>query len=286
MHRGDASLPRHATVLISGPIQSMQDIQAHPRNSKKMPVAESEMVRVDASERLIFPLDVPTADEAKEWVEKLDGTVRFFKIGLELYTATGVSLVPYLVGRGKRVFLDIKYYDIPETVKGAVRKIAQMGVSFATVHGNGAIIRAAVEGRGNSDLKLLSITVLTSLDNDDLKDLGLGGSVTDLVLLRARKSLEAGCDGVISSPKDASGIRSMIASEIRPKSGDRFLIVTPGVRDRLASKDDHKRQSTPTEAIESGADYLVVGRPIRQAVNPAQKAKDLISEMQSAFDKR
>lgn len=251
-----------------------------------MPVAESEMVRVDASERLIFPLDVPTTEAAKEWVDKLDGVVKFFKIGLELYTATGITLVPYLVGRGKRVFLDIKYYDIPETVKSAIRQIAKMGVSFATVHGNGEIIRAAVEGRGHSPLKILSITVLTSLDNDDLMDLGLGNSVTDLVLLRARKSLEAGCDGVISSPKDAAAIRSMIAAQIKPNSGDRFLIVTPGIRDKYESKDDHKRQSTPTDAIASGADYLVVGRPIRHAHRPVQKAQEYIGIMQDAFDKR
>jgi len=250
-----------------------------------MPVSESAMVRVDARERIIFPLDVPTLDAAKEWVQKLDGAVRFFKVGLELFTATGISLVPYLLEHNKEIFLDIKYYDVPATVKGAVQQVAQLGVSFATVHGNSAIIKAAVEGRGNSDLKLLAITVLTSFDNDDLKDLGLGAtSVRDLVRLRAQKALEAGCDGVISSPQEAEMLRAMIATEIKPQSGSRFLIVTPGVRPKGSQKDDHKRHSSPAEAIKSGADYLVVGRPIRESSNPNQTAQDIVREMQDAFD--
>jgi orotidine-5'-phosphate decarboxylase len=252
-----------------------------------MPVAESEMVRVNASERLIFPLDVPTVEAAKEWIHKLDGVVSFFKIGLELYVASGISLVPYLVQHRKKVFLDLKYYDVPETVKGAVKQVAELGISFLTVHGNGKIVRAAVEGRGDArGLKLLSVTVLTSLDNDDMKDLGFECSVHDLVLLRAQKALEAGCDGVISSPQEAHTIRAMIARQTGTMDGSKFLIVTPGIRPRNSAKDDHKRHSDPAGAIKSGADYLVVGRPIREALDPVQAAQGVISEMQNAFDRQ
>jgi orotidine-5'-phosphate decarboxylase len=250
-----------------------------------MPVAESQMVRIDASERLIFPLDVPSDDAAKEWIARLDGIVSFFKIGLELYAASGTSLVPYLLERQKKVFLDLKYFDVPETVKGAVKKVAELGVSFLTIHGNGKIIKAAVEGRGNSSLKLLSVTVLTSLDNDDMKELGFECSVEDLVLYRARKALEAGCDGVISSPNEADRIRALICKEFSARK-DRFLIVTPGIRPSSSTKDDHKRSSTPTDAITAGADYLVVGRPIRESANPRETARRVIEEMQEAFDKR
>jgi orotidine-5'-phosphate decarboxylase len=252
-----------------------------------MPVAESEMVpvkSVNASDRLIFPLDVPTPEQAKEWVDRLDGVVSFFKIGLELYTASGISLVPYLAAKKKKIFLDLKYYDIPETVEGAVKRVAEMGVSFLTIHGNGKIIKAAVKGRGNSDLKLLSVTVLTSLDNDDMKDLGFECTVHDLVLLRAQKALQAGCDGVISSPQEANTIRTMISERTDSMDGRKFLIVTPGIRPWHSSKHDHKRHSTPGAAIKSGADYLVVGRPIREAPHPEKAAREIVSEMQKAFD--
>ena len=251
-----------------------------------MPVAESEMVRVDASQRLIFPLDVPTVERAKQWVHDLDGIVSFFKVGLELFVTSGIAIVPYLVKNQKRVFLDLKYYDVPETVKGAVKQVAELGVSFLTIHGNGKIVKAAVEGRGKSDLKLLSVTVLTSFDHDDIKDLGFECSVQELVLHRARKALEAGCDGVISSPQETDKIRAMITGDIKKADGAKFLIVTPGIRPRSASKDDHKRLSDPASAIANGADYLVVGRPIREATNPKQAARDLVAEMQEAFDKR
>jgi len=248
-----------------------------------MPVAGSDMVRINAGERLIFPLDVPTEDAAKGWIARLDGIVSFFKIGLELYVTSGISLVPYLVDKQKRVFLDLKYFDVPETVRGAVNRVAELGVSFLTIHGNGKIIKAAVEGRRDSDLKLLSVTVLTSLDNDDMKELGFECSVEDLVLYRAKKALEAGCDGVISSPKEADKLRALIARELTPR-GDKFLIVTPAIRPRSSTKHDHKRFSTPTDAIASGADYLVVGRPIRESTNPCEAARRVIEEMQDAFD--
>jgi orotidine-5'-phosphate decarboxylase len=255
-----------------------------------MPVADSKMVRIDASERLIFPLDVPNVDTAKEWVRRLDGTVSFFKIGLELYVASGISLIPYLIAHRKKVFLDLKYYDVPETVKGAVKQVAELEVSFLTVHGNSKIVKAAVEGRGRHDLKLLSVTVLTSFDNDDMKELGFECSVQDLVLHRARKALEAGCDGVISSPQEAGIISNMlskmIAKQTKSIDGAKFLIVTPGIRPHSTDPDDHKRHSTPADAIKAGADFLVVGRPMREAANPVQVAKEIVSEMQAAFDAR
>jgi len=246
-----------------------------------MAVAESEMVK--AGERLIFPLDVPTAEAAKEWVDRLDGIVSFFKVGLELYAASGVSLVPYLVERGKKVFLDLKYYDIPETVEGAVRGVAHSGATFLTVHGNPKIVKAAVKARGGSDMKLLAVTVLTSFDDDDMKDMGFERTVRDVVLLRAQKAFEAGCDGVISSPREAGLIRNMISAEAG-RDGGKFLIVTPGIRPSNASKDTHRRHSTPSDAIRAGADYLVVGRPIREAANPRGVAEEVVAEMQGAFE--
>lgn len=241
------------------------------------------MSSISAKDRLIFALDVPTVEAAKEWIEKLDGVASFFKIGLELYVRAGISLVPDLLQNGKKVFLDLKYYDIPETVKAATRCVADLGVSFLTVHGDSQILKAAVEGRGNSPLKLLAVTVLTSLGDDDIKDLGYQCTVQDLVLLRARNALEAGCDGVICSPQEARRIRSMIAKEAGP-AGDGFLIATPGIRPQDSTLQDHKRSSTPALAIQSGADFLIIGRPIREAPDPRQTAQNIIREMQTAFD--
>jgi orotidine-5'-phosphate decarboxylase len=247
-----------------------------------MPVAESEMIRVDASERLIFALDVPNVAEANNLVRKLDGVVSFFKIGIELYVSSGFALIPELVQQNKKVFLDLKYFDVPETVKSAVERVATLGVSFLTIHGNGRIIKAAVEGRGTASLKLLSVTALTSLDDDDMKDLGFECTVEDLVIRRATKALEAGCDGVITSPREADKVREL--AKLMKGPNHKFLIVTPGVRPQGSSRDDHKRLASPTEAIKAGADYLVMGRPIREADDPKAKATEIIAEMQQAFD--
>lgn len=243
-------------------------------------IVRGTAARIDAHERLIFPLDVPSMERAQELVHALDGVVSFFKIGLELYTATSLVFIPQLTAAGKKVFLDLKYFDVPETVKAAVARVATMGVTFLTIHGNGAIIKAAVEGRGKSDLKLLSVTVLTSLDNDDMEELGFKVSVQELVLHRAAKALEAGCDGVITSPQEANKIRRLAGMD------NKFLIVTPGIRPRNSQRDDHKRLSTPTDAIQAGADYLVVGRPIREAADKRKAAEEIIAEMQAAFDGR
>jgi orotidine-5'-phosphate decarboxylase len=248
-----------------------------------MPVAGSKVLALNARERLIFALDVPTLAAARDLIHKLDGTVSFFKIGIELYAASGLSLVPELMEQRKRVFLDLKFFDVPETVKRAVERVASLGVTFLTVHGNTKIIEAAVQGRGNSDLKLLAVTVLTSLDQDDMKDLGFECSVQDLVIRRAARALEAGCDGVISSPREADKIRELARLA---KKDNKFLIVTPGVRPKGSSTDDHKRLAHPADAIDAGADYLVVGRPIREAADPQQVASEIIKEMQAAFASR
>jgi orotidine-5'-phosphate decarboxylase len=254
---------------------------SYGREEILMPVAESAMVK--ASDRLIFPLDVPSVDAAKEWVERLDGIVSVFKIGLELYAASGFSLVPFLTESGKKVFLDLKYYDIPETVEGAVRRVADLGATFLTIHGNPKIVKAAVKARGSSNLKLLAVTVLTSFDNDDMKDMGFERTVEELVLLRAQKAFEAGCDGVICSPQEAGLIRNMTLRQAG-RDGAGFLIVTPGVRPSGSSKDTHRRLSTPSDAIKAGADYLIVGRPIREAANPRGVAEAVVAEMRLAFE--
>jgi len=250
-----------------------------------MPVAEEPVVdgtkaRIDAHERLIVALDVPSIERAEELVRTLDGVVSFFKIGLELSMVEGVfDLISKLTKNKKKVFLDLKYNDVPETVERAVQRVSELGVSFLTVHGNGNIVKAAVAGRGDADLKLLTVTVLTSLDNDDMRDLGFRNiSVKELVMYRAKKAFEAGCDGVIASVKEAADIRTIAGAE------DKFLIVTPGIRTSRSRRDDHKRIGTPTDAIKAGADYLVVGRPIRDASDSRKEAQEIIAEMQAAFD--
>lgn len=232
---------------------------------------------ITANERLIVALDVNSVDEARQLVEKLDGVVSFFKIGLQLQMAAGRDFVQELIDSGKNVFLDYKYFDIAETVKSAVAQVARLGVGFLTVHGNGQIIKAAVEGKGDGTLKILAVTVLTSLDEYDIRDLGFSCSVSDLVLHRARRALEAGCDGVIASGQEAERIRQL--------SGDRLLIVTPGIRLPEAGRDDHKRSTSPADAISAGADYLVVGRPIRTANDPRKEAELIVAEIQAALDR-
>ncbi|MGH9512215.1 MAG: orotidine-5'-phosphate decarboxylase [Terriglobales bacterium] len=244
---------------------------------------EVTVARIAASDRLILALDVPAAEQAMRFVTELDGLVSFFKVGLELYTAVGSSVVKELIKGGKKVFLDLKYFDVPETVQRAVEVVASMDVNFLTIHGNGKIVRAAVKGRGTSALKLLAVTALTSLDDDDMDDLGLSCTVRELVAYRARKALEAGCDGVITSPEEANTIRQLAGEA---KMTEEFLIVTPGIRPSDSSRDDHKRYSTPFNAIQQGADFLVVGRPIRNSANPRQAAEKIIAEMQQAFDAR
>lgn len=222
---------------------------------------------------------------ARRLVNDLSGVAHFFKVGLTLQLAPGVEgLISDLTSDGRRVFLDYKYYDIPETVRIAVARASALGVSFLTVHGSSNIIRMAVEGRGSSPLKLFTVTVLTSMDNDDLAELGYTDtSVNQLVLFRARKALEAGCDGVISSGQEVGQIKEMCASH---PSGKTLLVVTPGIRPDGYPEDDQKRKVTPSQAIHSGADYLVIGRPITGAHSPRDAARQILGSMQEAFDSR
>jgi len=235
-----------------------------------------------AKERLIVALDLPGAEEARAMVDKLDGMVQFFKIGLALQLAPGVDeLIRSLIRAGKKVFLDYKYYDIPETLKKAVSRAAGLGVSFLTIHGPGSLIRGAVEGRGSSGLKLFTVTVLTSLDADDLAEMGYDKhSVGALALFRARKALEAGCDGVIASGREAAQIKEL-SKEL---SAGRFLVVTPGIRPEGHGEDDQKRRTTPRQAVLAGADYLVIGRPVTEAADPRAAVAAIAAEMQEAFD--
>lgn len=234
---------------------------------------------LDAAERLIVALNQPTVEEARDLVKRLDGVVSFFKIGLQLQLLYGVGdLVNYLIVNKKKVFLDYKYYDTEDTVREAVSRAAKMEITFLTIHGTGDIIAAAVAAKGSSRLKLLAVTVLTNLDAGDLMDLfGQPVPVGELVLHRAKKAIEHGCDGVVASMEEARDIRSLIGA-------DRLLIATPGIRQRGGGLHDHKRAGTPTEAIGAGADYLIVGRPIINADDPLAAATSYIDEMQAAFD--
>lgn len=244
-------------------------------SAAKLKLVENVRHPIPTEERLIVALDVPTVEEAKTVVERLGASVLFYKIGLQLQFAGGLSMADGLIAKGKKVFLDSKILDIDQTVTGAVANVANMGVSFLTVHGNGSTIRAALEGRKNHDLKILSVTVLTSLDAFDMQDLGLSCTVPELVMHRARKALEAGCDGVIASGQEARAIRQM--------AGDKLLIVTPGIRSDGISKDDQKRTATPKEAVAAGADYLVVGRQILKAQNPGAEAERILHEIEAGL---
>ena len=236
------------------------------------------MTRIDARDRLIVALDVPSAAEAESLVDRMGDQVRFVKVGLELYTVAGPDSVRKLVHRGKRVFLDLKFLDIEETVRRATARVAAMGATFLTVHANRKALIAAVQGRGQSDLKLLAVTVLTNFDGDDLREMGIQRSVRDLVTARALLAAEAGCDGVVASGEEPEAIRA--------KVGPNLLIVTPGVRPSGNATDDHARPTTPTQTIAAGADYLVIGRPIRDAQDPPAATAAILKEMQAAFDRR
>ena len=230
----------------------------------------------DMKDRLIVALDLQNVDEAMAIVEKLDGVVSFFKVGLWLQFAKGVdNLIAHLVGSNKKLFLDAKMFDVPETVARAVATIAQRGASFVTVHGDENIMRAAVKAKGSSDLKVFAVTVLTSLDDPALKEMGYAHSAIDLVRLRARKAVECGCDGIIASADDRPNQIRMLAQS------EHLLIATPGIRMPNADRHDQKRIATPREAIENGADYLVVGRPIVAEKNPRQAALNIIDDMES-----
>lgn len=235
------------------------------------------MPDIPARDRLIVALDVPTVDAARFMVATLGESVNFYKVGMQLQFAPGgMAYVQALLDGGKRVFLDAKLYDIGETIRLAVENVARMGVDFLTIHANAPTLRAAAEGRGEAKLKVLAVTVLTSLGADDLADLGFGDtSVEALVLRRARQTMEAGVDGVIASAVEAAAIRAM--------AGDRLTIVTPGIRRASDALGDQKRPVTPADAIRAGADYLVVGRPITKASVPRREAEAIQAEIAAAL---
>jgi len=220
---------------------------------------------------IIVALDVPTAADARTIVKRLGPSVSIYKVGMELYAATGMEFVRELIGEGNQVFLDMKFYDIPATVERAVRQVAGAGVRFLTVHGSGAVMRAAVQGKSDSDLELLAVTVLTSFDRDDLTDLGYPCDVADLVALRVRKAREAGIDGLVCSPIEVASVREI--------AGPKALLITPGVRSAGAAKGDQKRVATPAEAVRNGADYLVIGRQITRAEDPTAEAARILEEI-------
>jgi orotidine-5'-phosphate decarboxylase len=229
---------------------------------------------IPRKERLIVALDVPNAADAKALVERIGPAATFYKIGLELAVSPGYfDLVAWLTERGKRVFCDLKLFDIPETVARAVANLRGRGITFVTVHGNQAMMQAAAKEKG--DLKILAVTALTSLDRGDLDDLGFSCDVERLVLSRARRAMEAGCDGVISSGLEAQRLKS--------EFHDRLLVVTPGIRPVENRADDQKRTVDVAQAFANGADYIVVGRPIRQAGDPRGAAEAIQATIATIF---
>ncbi|MBA2126235.1 orotidine-5'-phosphate decarboxylase [Hyphomicrobium methylovorum] len=228
-----------------------------------------------ASDKLIVALDLPTYDAARDLVNKLGDTVSFYKIGLELLFSDGLTLARELKHEGKRVFLDMKLLDIGNTVEHAVASAARLGIDFLTVHGHDTkTLEAAVRGRGTSNLKLLAVTVLTSLDQNDLDEQGLSLTPGALVIRRAQMAKNAGFDGVIASGQEAAAVRA--------ETGPDFLIVTPGIRLPENETGDQSRPATPETALRGGANHLVVGRPINKAANPKAAAQAFLKHIAAA----
>jgi len=232
------------------------------------------MKSIPRAERLIVALDVPTAREARALAEKLGDAVRFYKIGLELFTAEGYfELLAWLAARGNKVFADLKLYDIPETVRRAVANLRGRGATFLTVHGHRSVMEAAAREKGA--MKILAVTVLTSFDQHDLDEMGATKSVEQLVLARAKGAAESGCDGVIASGLEAQALKAEFK--------DRLLLVTPGIRPVENRIDDQKRTVDVAQAFANGADYIVVGRPIREAADPRAAAQAIQKTIASIF---
>jgi orotidine-5'-phosphate decarboxylase len=232
---------------------------------------------IPLNERIIFALDVNSAQEAKELVERLEPQVGFYKIGLQLFLSAGFPMVEWIAARGHKVMLDLKFYDIPQTVKLAVSQLGQRGVTFATVHGNEPIVRAAAQA-GAQGIKILAVTVLTSFNNDDMTNFfGFGGKVEDLVLERARLAIASGAGGVVASGAEALRLRKEL--------GEDFLIVTPGIRPAGGEAGDQKRVVTPGRAIADGADHVVVGRPVRDAPSPLAVIQSMLEDIEEALSR-
>ena len=230
---------------------------------------------ISTHERLIMALDLSTVDQAKALVDQIGDAVSFYKVGLELFMSGNYyELIHWLNIHNKHVFADLKFFDVPETVARAVRVLSQHGVDFATVHGNDAIMEAA--GKAKGDLKVLAVTVLTSLDQGDMTDLGFDCDVQKLVLSRARRALALGCDGVISSGLEVPALRAEV--------DDKLLVVSPGIRPvENRPSDDQKRVVTVEHAFRNGADYIVVGRPIRDAADPRAAALAVQAQIRAVF---
>lgn len=230
---------------------------------------------IPTNERLILALDLANVDEAKKLVVSLGDSVNFYKLGLEMFMAGGYyDLIEWLANRGKKTFVDLKFFDVPQTVASAVKQLHGRQATFATVHGNDAILRAACENK--YETKILAVTVLTSLDNADLISLGFKVNAEELVLSRAKRALEIGCDGVISS--------GLEAPRLRDELGENFLIVVPGIRP-VHNTDDQKRTVDVEDAFLRGADYIVVGRPIRTASDPVEAAQHIQQRIAKVFSR-
>lgn len=232
------------------------------------------MTAIAPRERLIFALDVPNDVAARQLVDQLGESVLFYKVGLELALGSNfLDLIDWLHARNRKVFVDLKLFDVPATVARAVERLAERGVEFTTVHGNQRLMEAAAAAAGET-LKVLAVTALTSLDQGDLDDLGFACDIESLVLSRAQRALEAGCHGVVSSGLEVGALRA--------HAPDKLIAVTPGIRP-VANSDDQKRVMTPAEAIAAGSDYLVVGRPIRDADDPVAVAEHIHNDIASAL---
>lgn len=233
---------------------------------------------IPLKERIIFALDVDSQDLAKEWVKRLESHIGFYKVGLQLFLAGWFHIVDWIVQRGHRVMVDLKFFDIPETVHLAVKQLQGRGVSFATVHGNEPILDAAAAAKG--EVKILAVTALTSFGQEDMVEMfGQAVNIEDLVLVRAKRALRLGCDGVVCSGLEAGCIRKEL--------GDGLLVVTPGIRpglNREVPEDDQKRIVTARQAIGNGADHVVVGRPISTARNPLEVVEALQQEIESQIN--
>lgn len=231
-----------------------------------------------AVERLMLPLDVPTVEEARALVKATEGVIGVYKIGMELQYAGGLELAQQLASEGHEIFLDVKLHDIDNTIYSAVKNVAKMGVRFMTLHAYPKTMRAAVKAiqeEGVTDLCLLGVTVLTSMDDDDLHEAGYRGRVAELVAARAADARAAGMGGIVCSPQEATAMRGIL--------GDELVMVTPGIRPAGSAAGDQKRIMTPGDAIRAGSDYLVIGRPISRAPDPRVAAEAIVAEIEEAL---
>jgi orotidine-5'-phosphate decarboxylase len=234
-------------------------------------------VAVDARDRLIVALDLPSVEAAESMVSRLGDSVSFYKVGYQLAFAGGLPFAVGLIAAGKQVFLDLKLHDIGNTVEKGVASVARLGAAFLTVHAYPQTMKAAVEGRGDSNLRILAVTVLTSYDDADLAAAGYEMSVPKLAAARAAQAHDIGIDGLVCSAEEAANLRTV--------AGPGMVLVTPGIRPAGSATGDQKRIMTPARAIEAGADYLVVGRPVTEAADPKKAAEAIVAEIEQAATK-